>query len=194
MSRWILSITLVASVLAVRAEAIEMFTNFNNGQNVGLPPMEVPISMYPGFGRGGWAPGVVGAPLRTMPPVPSMSPTGPAPMIFHRGNGGQFETGMNVRPQPNVVAVRNGRRQRLSGRTPVPAEKRDSGTADSAAPTPAEAPRGLTILKPETATPADFGERTLSAESNREPATITAGGINSDGESSAFFQNATSGW
>ncbi len=171
-----------------------MFTNFNNGQNVGLPPMEVPISMYPGFGRGGWAPGVVGAPLRTMPPVPSMSPTGPAPMIFHRGNGGQFETGMNVRPQPNVVAVRNGRRQRLSGRTPVPAENRDSGNAEPAAPTPAEAPRGLTILKPETATPADFGERALSAESTREPTNTTANAINSDGESSAFFQNATSGW
>jgi hypothetical protein len=194
MSRHFLSVAIIMSFAAVRAEAIEMFTNFNNGQNVGLPPMEVPIGMYPGFGRGGWAPGVVGAPLRTMPPVPAMSPTGPAPMIFRRGNGGQFETGMNVRPQPNVVAVRNGRRQRFNGRTPVPAANRDGGNAEPAAPTQAEAPRGLTVLKPEAATPADFGERALSAESTREPATSTAGGINSDGESSAFFQNATSGW
>ena len=141
MSRHFLSVAIIMSLAAVRAEAIEMFTNFNNGQNVGLPPMEVPIGMYPGFGRGGWAPGVVGAPLRTMPPVPSMSPTGPAPMIFHRGNGGPFETGMNVRPQPNLVAVRNGRRQRFNGRTPVPAENRDSGKTELAAPTPAEAPR-----------------------------------------------------
>ena len=61
MSRHLLSVAIIVSFAAVRAEAIEMFTNFHNGENLGFPPMEVPIGMYPGFGRGGWAPGVVGA-------------------------------------------------------------------------------------------------------------------------------------
>ena len=68
MSRLKISIIFVASLAVARAEAIEMFTNFHNGENVGFPPMEVPIRMYPGFGRGGWAPGVVGAAVADLAP------------------------------------------------------------------------------------------------------------------------------
>ncbi|HTQ38474.1 MAG TPA: hypothetical protein VMJ32_05575 [Pirellulales bacterium] len=83
----ILSTTILAS-LAVRAEAIEMFTNFHNGENIGFPPMQVPIGVYGGWGRGGWNPNAEGMPLKTWPPVPSMTPTGQIPGGFHRFNNG----------------------------------------------------------------------------------------------------------
>src|SRR5262245_12111019 len=70
---------LAASALAGRASAIEMFTNFNNGQNIGFPPLEVPTRIYGGFGRGGWNPRAEGMPLKTNPPVPAMMPTGQIP-------------------------------------------------------------------------------------------------------------------
>jgi hypothetical protein len=82
--RYAFGLSALILAAASTANAIEMFTNFNNGQNIGFPPMEVPISMYRGFGHGGWAPGVVGTPLKTIPPVPAMTPTGRA-ANFHGG-------------------------------------------------------------------------------------------------------------
>jgi hypothetical protein len=70
---------LAALAVAGRASAIEMFTNFNNGQNIGFPPLEVPTRIYGGFGRGGWNPHAEGMPLKTNPPVPAMMPTGQIP-------------------------------------------------------------------------------------------------------------------
>ncbi len=83
-TRLVLSIGLI--LLAGRADAIEMFTNFNNGQNVGFPPIEVPISVYRGFGRGGWNPYAEGMPLKTAPPVPAMMPTGQVPHVWAPAN------------------------------------------------------------------------------------------------------------
>ncbi len=195
MSRLKLSIIFVASLAAARAEAIEMFTNFHNGENVGFPPMEVPIRMYPGFGRGGWAPGVVGAPLRTLPPVPAMSPTGPAPMMFRQGGCSPFDTGMNMTSQQNMVLARNGRRQRLNSRALAPAENRTAGQGETAATTEGQTPRGLTVLKPENAIQPDLLDRqSIAVESDREPPSIRSEGFKSDSDASAFFQNATSGW
>jgi hypothetical protein len=195
MSRLKLSIILVASLAAARAEAIEMFTNFHNGENVGFPPMEVPIRMYPGFGRGGWAPGVVGAPLRTLPPVPAMSPTGPAPMMFRQGGCTPFDTGMSANSQQNMVLARNGRRQRFNSRALAPSENRTAGQGETALAAEGQTPRGLTVLKPENAIQPDLSDRqSIAEESNREPSSIRAEGLKSDSDASAFFQNATSGW
>jgi len=74
------ALAVIASIVITgRAQAIEMFTNFNNGQNIGFPPMEVPTRIYGGFGRGGWNPYAEGMPLKTNPPVPAMMPTGQIP-------------------------------------------------------------------------------------------------------------------
>ena len=75
-----LTLTVLATLaITARAQAIEMFTNFNNGQNIGFPPLEVPTRIYGGFGRGGWNPHAIGMPLKTNPPVPAMMPTGQIP-------------------------------------------------------------------------------------------------------------------
>lgn len=79
MKRYLLVFALVLAALAGRAQAIEMFTNFHNGENVGFPPMQVPYSVYGGIGHGGWNPHAQGMPLKTYPPVPAMSPTGQLP-------------------------------------------------------------------------------------------------------------------
>ncbi len=73
--RYVLIIAAVGSALsAAPAGAIEMFTNLNNGTNIGFPPMEVPTSIY---GRGGWHRGAMhGPPIRTNPPIPAMMPSG----------------------------------------------------------------------------------------------------------------------
>lgn len=92
---------LVAMVLACatpRAEAVEMFTDFHLGENVGFPPMQVPYGIYGGLGRGGWNPYAEGAPLKTWPPVPSMMPTGQVPGGFRRLNNGATRKG---RPADN---------------------------------------------------------------------------------------------
>jgi hypothetical protein len=78
--RRVLTLTAISVLaLAGRASAIEMFTNFNNGQNIGFPPLEVPTRIYGGFGRGGWNPRAEGMRLKTNPPVPAMMPTGQIP-------------------------------------------------------------------------------------------------------------------
>jgi hypothetical protein len=188
MIRSISSAALILAVFTVRANAIEMFTNFHNGENVGLPPMEVPISMYPGFGRGGWAPGVIGAPLRTAPPVPTMSPTGQAPAIFHRGaNWNQSGAEISERPMQTYLFAKNGRRMRMNNYNPV-----ISNGARQSAPQPASdtaPPKSITVLKPqEDGAPPNLGQ---SLEPQPTPA-ISVG--HSDDEASAFFQSATSGW
>lgn len=78
--RRVFALAVIASIAVTgRAQAIEMFTNFNNGQNIGFPPLEVPTRIYGGFGRGGWNPHAEGMPLKTNPPVPAMMPTGQIP-------------------------------------------------------------------------------------------------------------------
>jgi hypothetical protein len=78
--RRVLALAVITSIaITGRVQAIEMFTNFNNGQNIGFPPLEVPTRIYGGFGRGGWNPHAEGMPLKTNPPVPAMMPTGQIP-------------------------------------------------------------------------------------------------------------------
>src|SRR5215471_8089722 len=84
MNRILTIATIALASLAARTQAIEMFTNFHNGENIGFPPMQVPIGVYGGFGRGGWNPSAEGMPLKTWPPVPSMMPTGQIPGGFRR--------------------------------------------------------------------------------------------------------------
>lgn len=63
--------------LVPSAQAIEMFTNFHNGENVGFPPLEVPAKFY---GHGGWQPASRCRPERveSIESVPAMTPTGRA--------------------------------------------------------------------------------------------------------------------
>ena len=70
----LLAFSILAIGAAMPAQAIEMFTNFHNGENIGFPPMQVPVAIY---GRGGWnCAAMQGAPFRTVDPVPAMTPTG----------------------------------------------------------------------------------------------------------------------
>lgn len=71
---------ILLTVLAGPAYCIEMFTNFHNGENVGFPGINVPVTMYRGFGRGGWNFDAIDQiPLQTIPPIPSQFPTGGQP-------------------------------------------------------------------------------------------------------------------
>jgi len=82
---------------SARAEAVELFTNFHYGENVGFPPMQVPYGIYGGLGRGGWNPNAEGIPLKTWPDVPPMMPTGQIPGGFRRfSHGGPNGSGGNV--------------------------------------------------------------------------------------------------
>jgi hypothetical protein len=87
-----LSALILAGVVAP-AMAVEMFTNFHYGENVGFPPMQVPYGIYGGLGRGGWNPYAEGIPLKPWPPVPSMMPTGQVPGGFRRLNNGMSYKG-----------------------------------------------------------------------------------------------------
>ncbi len=70
----LLAFSILAMCAAVPARAVEMFTNFHNGENIGFPPMQVPVAIY---GRGGWNCAAMQDPaFRTVDPVPAMSPTG----------------------------------------------------------------------------------------------------------------------
>jgi len=94
--RRVFALAVIASIaITGRAQAIEMFTNFNNGQNIGFPPLEVPTRIYGGFGRGGWNPHAEGMPLKTNPPVPAMMPTGQIPgrAFDYYGRGAALTTG-----------------------------------------------------------------------------------------------------
>jgi hypothetical protein len=66
--------------LAGQAQAIELFTNFHYGENVGFPSMNVPVSMYGGIGRGGWnCRAIDQQPVDWIPPEPAVTPTGCTP-------------------------------------------------------------------------------------------------------------------
>jgi hypothetical protein len=117
--RWGISIVAVALAVAARAEAIEMFTNFHNGENIGFPPMQVPYSVYGGIGHGGWNPHATGMrmPPDPFPAVPAMTPTGqyPAGRWFdYYGAASSHPVGMNgkVEQEQLVSDRRHGRWQR----------------------------------------------------------------------------------
>jgi hypothetical protein len=81
----LLGFSVIALVLtSAHVEAVEMFTNFHYGENVGFPPMQVPYGIYGGLGRGGWNPDAEGMPLKSLPDTPSMMPTGQNPGGFRR--------------------------------------------------------------------------------------------------------------
>ena len=75
MYRFVMLFALALALFAPRAEALEMFTSFHNGENIGFPPMEVPIDVY---GHGGWQCKALCRPQRiqSIEPVPAMTPTG----------------------------------------------------------------------------------------------------------------------
>jgi hypothetical protein len=74
MHRFLLLFALVFAFVASRADAIEMFTNFHNGENIGFPPMQVPIDVY---GHGGWRCSArCPQRINAVEPVPAMSPVG----------------------------------------------------------------------------------------------------------------------
>jgi hypothetical protein len=111
------ALAVIASVaITGRAQAIEMFTNFNNGQNIGFPPLEVPTRIYGGFGRGGWNPHAEGMPLKTNPPVPAMMPTGQIPQrtfdYYGRAPGVMIGNGGTASQRELVSDRRRARWQR----------------------------------------------------------------------------------
>jgi hypothetical protein len=75
MYRLLLLFSVAMVLLVPSANAIEMFTNFHNGENVGFPPLEVPIAIY---GHGGWTCQADVRPqkVKSIEPVPAMTPTG----------------------------------------------------------------------------------------------------------------------
>lgn len=69
-----------AALLAGQAQAVELFTNFHYGENVGFPSMNVPVSIYGGLGRGGWnCRAIDQIPVKSIPPEPAVTPTGCTP-------------------------------------------------------------------------------------------------------------------
>src|SRR5436305_12136817 len=131
------------AVFAGRADAIDMFTNFNNGQNVGLPPMEMPISVYRGFGHGGWNPYAEGMPLKTNPPVPAMMPTGQVSHTWQQpqysgmpGNQPQLSR-IQSNPSPRLAGDRRRARWQRGNYRP---QLETSGTNDASAAQKADSP------------------------------------------------------
>jgi hypothetical protein len=148
--------TAVAALLASQAEAIEMFTNFNNGTNIGFPPMEVPVGIYRGFGHGGWNPHAEGTFFRSNPPVPAMTPTGQLPRPEIRTSGVSERTFSSAERTSDVQYVsdrrRGGRFQQMPSSMPqtnsmapmntMPSSPANDTTirGNGAGPTPAKAP------------------------------------------------------
>jgi hypothetical protein len=96
MYRLVLLCCAAMAVLVSRAQALEMFTSFHNGQNVGFPSLEVPTKFY---GHGGWQQAAQCRPERvwSIEPVPAMTPTGRAavtPTGFIRRDRGRKGNGM----------------------------------------------------------------------------------------------------
>ena len=213
----VLSAALVAALLASQADAIEMFTNFNNGTNVGFPPMEVPVGIYRGFGRGGWNPHAEGTYFRSNPPVPAMMPTGqePRPMIRTSGvsernfasaerssdveyvsdrrRGGRFQRTPNSTPATNSITPTN----------PMPLNPSNETTIQSNAtgPTPAKAPDAGDAASVSPSTSPNKAQRSvtvLRAQSGKSPigstpTTGTTGNRNEDflpSNPSALFPNS----
>ena len=96
MYRLVLLCCVAIAVLVPRAQALEMFTSFHNGENVGFPKLEVPTKFY---GHGGWQQAAQCRPERvwSIEPVPAMTPTGRAavtPTGFIRRDRGRKGYGM----------------------------------------------------------------------------------------------------
>lgn len=150
--RRVLTLTAISVLaLAGRASAIEMFTNFNNGQNIGFPPLEVPTRIYGGFGRGGWNPHAEGMPLKTNPPVPAMMPTGQIPGgrnfdYYGRAPGVMIGNGGTASQRELVSDRRRTRWQRgsasaqASDGSPTSRRTVSAGTVASESPKSAGAP------------------------------------------------------
>ncbi|HEY2761599.1 MAG TPA: hypothetical protein VGI75_12670 [Pirellulales bacterium] len=152
---------------AGQAQAIEMFTNFHNGENIGFPPMQVPYSVYGGLGHGGWNPHATGMhlPPDPFPAVPAMTPTGqyPAGRFFdYYGAAPGHRAGMNsnVEREQLVSDRRHGRWQRGGAGSDVEMNKGNSASneknlsdssrrEESAGPVPAktQAPMPATVLE-----------------------------------------------
>jgi hypothetical protein len=70
----------LSAMLVGQAQAIELFTNFHYGENVGFPSMNVPVRIYGGIGRGGWnCRAIDQIPVKSIPPEPAVTPTGCTP-------------------------------------------------------------------------------------------------------------------
>jgi hypothetical protein len=93
MYRLVVLSAVILACASASGEAVELFTNFHYGENVGFPPMQVPYGIYGGLGRGGWNPDAEGMPLKTWPDVPSMMPTGQNPGGFRRFNNNASHRG-----------------------------------------------------------------------------------------------------
>src|SRR5690349_21059116 len=104
----LLGISAIVLVFAsAHAEAVELFTHFHYGENVGFPPMQVPYGIYGGLGRGGWNPDAEGMPLKTWPDTPSMMPTGQNPGGFRRFTNAVPPSGGNAAKLSPQNAYRN---------------------------------------------------------------------------------------
>jgi hypothetical protein len=214
----VLAALAVAALLASRADAIEMFTNFNNGTNVGFPPMEVPVGIYRGFGRGGWNPHAEGTFFRSNPPVPAMTPTGQLPRPEIRTSGVSERTFSSVEKTSEVQYVsdrrRSGRFQRTPNSTPstnsiapsnsMPASPSNETTiqGNTTGPTPAKAPEMGDALSASPSTKSNKAQQSvtvLRAQSGKSPIGSTpTSNANSSGDedflpanSSALFPNST---
>jgi hypothetical protein len=205
-----------AALLASRADAIEMFTNFNNGTNVGFPPMEVPVGIYRGFGRGGWNPHAEGMYFRSNPPVPAMMPTGQLPRTMIRVSGESNKKFSSLETSSDVQYVadrrRGGRWQRTPNSSssapsnntlnPTPSTPSSGVIRNGNGPTPAKAPESGETGSTDAPAKSNKAQRSvtvLRAQSGKSSssATPTAGAdATRDGDfspqsSSALFPNSS---
>jgi len=208
----VLAALAVAALLASRADAIEMFTNFNNGTNVGFPPMEVPVGIYGGLGRGGWNPRAQGTFFRSNPPVPAMTPTGQLPRPEIRTSGVSERTFGSAEQTSDVQYIsdrrRGGRFQQMPSSTPrmnsmgptSPTPSNETTVqGGGAGPTPAKAPEMDNAVSGLKSNKAQQSVTVLRAQSGKSPigSTSTSNANSSRDEdflppsSSALFPNST---
>jgi len=172
--RWGILLAIVLALGTHEVRAIEMFTNFHNGENVGFPPLQVPTSVYGGFGHGGWNPHATGMrmPADPFPAVPAMTPTGQYPacrwLDYYGAAPGQAigqTTGQdgNSEPVQLVSDRRHGRWQR--GGSNFDNESNQSNGAASSRRTDNAGPSGDNESKVAGPTPAAVVEiKTPDAE------------------------------
>ncbi len=113
------------------AKAVELFTNFHLGENVGFPPMQVPYGIYGGLGRGGWNPDAEGMPLKSLPDTPAMMPTGQNPGGFRRLTKAVPPSANNTAAKPTPQNVYR------NAATPNGLANRDIGRITAGKPFPA---------------------------------------------------------
>jgi len=164
----------VAALLASQADAIEMFTNFNNGQNIGFPPMEVPVGIYRGFGRGGWNPHAEGMYLKSNPPVPAMMPTGQLPRPEIRTSGISEREFGSAEKTADVQYVSDRRRGGRFQRTPSSTPNPNSGTPANLGPS---SPSNETIqgngTGPTPAKPSESEDSTANTAAKKSQQSVT---------------------